>query len=197
MAEPIHHLDQEPCPFLPETEQPLRAVAMRKLGSDRGEAFYFRALECAQSLWLQALPAQSLLLINRALGSDLNGHEAVLKKFPLPYEAAAWVMQNRKADQFIGNPRRHYQHLATRMVPPRKEPRIWRAWGCWYLACCIFPDYPADEVQLKNEVVKEPTREEIVAHLENFGTDGEARLWRRIAEEVYSSSSSSLDRSSL
>jgi len=188
-----HQSYQKLCPFLPKVVAPLRAVEMKRLGSDRGPGFYFRALECAQSLWLQALPAQSLLLINRALGSDLNGDEEVLEDFPIPYEAAAWVMQNRKKDQFIGNPRRHYQHLATRMVEPRKELRTWRAWGCWYLACSVFSDYPADEVQLQNESVTEPTREETFSRLEKLGIKGEANLWNRVAN-IYSSNSSSSDR---
>ncbi len=190
---PVHNPKQEPCPHLPRRDVPLRAAEMKKLGSSRGPEFYFRALECAQSLWLQALPAQSLLLINRALGADLKGSEPVLVDFPLPYEAAAWVMSQRKEDQFIGNPRRHYQHLATRMVAPRKEIRTWRAWGCWYFACAIFPDYPADEVQLQNEAVTEPTREAIFSQLQELGLKGEADLWSRVAD-LHSSSSSKSDR---
>ena len=94
---------------------------MKEFGAERGVDFYERALECAQSLWLQGLPAQALLLINRALGADLRAGEPVLERWRLPYEAAAWVMLHRDEGQFIGNPRRHYQHLATRMVESNRE----------------------------------------------------------------------------
>ncbi len=183
------HLDLPTCPFLPLVDEPLRAVEMRKLGKDRGPDFYVRALEVAQSLWLQGLPAQSMLLINRAFGSDLNGGEAVLKEWPIPYEAMAWVMANREEDYFIGNPRRHFQHLATRMVEPRRQQRSWRAWGCWYLACSIFPDYPADEKQIREEGVREPEEREIFAALSEHGLPGESQLWQKVAID-YSSSSS-------
>jgi len=190
---PVHKIYQNPCPYLPEINSPLRAAEMKKLGADRGSVFYLRALECAQSLWLQALPAQSLLLLNRALGSDLAGDETALADFPLPYEAVAWVMENRQRDQFIGNPRRHYQHLATRMVEPRKVLRCWRAWACWYLARAVFPDYPADEVQLRDELVTEPSREAISLHLDRVGLQGETELWNAVVD-AYSSSSSNADR---
>ncbi len=165
------------CPYLPLPEEVMTAAAM---GAVRGESpplFYETALMCAHSLWLQGYPAQSLLLINRALGADLQGDESILRKWPLPYAAALWVMSHRQADQFIGNPRRHYQHLATRMVEPRKSQRAWRAWACWYLARLVFPDYPADEEQIRDEGVVEPRREEIVDGLDAEGIPGEVELW--------------------
>ncbi|MCB1079600.1 MAG: hypothetical protein KDM64_17415, partial [Verrucomicrobiae bacterium] len=94
-----------------------------------------------------------------------------------PYRAAVWVMREREADQFIGNPRRHYQHLATRMVEPRKDQRAWRAWACWHLACRIFPDYPADEKQIAEEGIVEPSREAIIEGLRTHGLPGEVSLW--------------------
>ncbi len=185
MAEYLHLDSQPACPFLPTAEHPLRATEMRKFGKERGPEFYLGALQVAQSLWLQALPAQALLQINRAFGSDLSDEDRELKEFELPYRAVAWVMAHRTEDQFIGNPRRHFQHLATRMVEPRKNQRRWRAWACWYLACEIFPDYPADEVQLVEEKVKEPTREEIIAQLTRYGLSNEARVWERAATHPF------------
>lgn len=175
MAEHLPHLN--PCPFLPEAGQPMRAAEMKSLGKNRGADFYLLALTCAQSLWLQGLPAQSILLMNRAFSADLSGGESVLQEFPLPYGAMHWVMSHRLEDQFVGNPRRHFQHLATRMVEPRKTIRSWRAWGCWAYACAVFPDYPADEIQLEKEGIAEPGRETIYRALEKFGHEGEARLW--------------------
>ena len=171
------------CPFLPLPEQALDSSHTRRLGRDRGEAFYLAALEYSHSLWLQGYPARSLLLINRALGADLSGHETALDTWPLPYKAAAWVMTHRSEDQFVGNPRRHYQHLATRMVEPRKQQRSWRAWACWFMACRIFPDYPADEKQISDEGVIEPNKSTILGELNRYGIPGEAELWLQAAEQ--------------
>jgi hypothetical protein len=167
----------EPCPFLPVSDRPLTAASIHEASGERGERFYRLALECAQALWLRGVPAQSLLLINRALGADLRGDERVLAEWPLPYRAAVWVMRSRRTDQFIGNPRRHYQHLATRMVEPRKDVRRWRAWACWHLARLVFPDDPADEKQIREEGIIEPQVEEITANLLQLGLPGEAELW--------------------
>jgi len=167
------------CPHLPSPARPLTAASINVLGADRGPAFYFLALECAQALWLAGLPAQALLLINRSLSADLRGGEPVLSEWPPPYAAAAWIMRHRGEDQFVGNPRRHYQHLATRMVEPRRELRTWRAWACWAMACSLFPELPADEKQLAEEAVVEPTDGEIGGHLERLGLPGEVLVWQR------------------
>lgn len=175
-----HLPDLDSCPYLPPVENVLPASTMRSFGKqERGGDFYLAALRCAQSLWRQGFPAQSLLLINRALGADLEGSEPVLEDWPLPYGAAVWVMQQRTTAQFIGNPRRHYQHLATRMVPPRKVQRSWRAWGCWYFSCRLFPEYPADEKQIAEEGVIEPQRSAIIEGLKRHGIPGEVPTWER------------------
>jgi hypothetical protein len=168
----------EPCPFLPVSERPLTAASIHEVHGDRGEGFYRLSLECAQALWLRGLPAQALLMINRAMAADLRGAEPVLEEWPPPYRAAAWIMRARLPDQFMGNPRRHYQHLATRMVEPRRELRQWRAWACWHLARLVFPDDPADERQLRQEGIIEPGVDEISASLFRLGLPGEADHWR-------------------
>ncbi len=174
-----------PCPYLPRADRPLTHEVMLPFRRDRGTAFYEAALRYAGSLWLQGLPARSLLLINRALGADLRGGETVLDRWPLPYRAVRWILENRPDDEahFIGNPRRHYQHLATRMVPPRETQRRWRAWACWYLARHLLPAdrFPADDVQLANEAVVEPGREVIVRALDQHGISGERALWESVA----------------
>lgn len=165
------------CPFLPSPDRVVSAFEIRALGKDRGPTFYFLALEYAQTLWRSGLPAQSLLLINRALGADLRTGAPVLAEWPLPYAAAAWVMRERAEEQFIGNPRRHYQHLATRMVEPRRELRTWRAWACWHLSRLVYPSYPADEKQLAEEGVAEPTLSQIEDRLSALGIEGEVTLF--------------------
>jgi hypothetical protein len=91
-------------------------------------------------------------------------------------------MRHFREDQFVGNPRRHYQHLATRMVEPRKEQRLWRAWACWHLACRVgHPEWVADEKQIREEGVREPGREEIEAGLRRVGIAGEVEDWIEVA----------------
>lgn len=150
---------------------------MKRFGKQRGEAFYLGALACAQSLWMQGLPAQALLQMNRAFSADLNGDEAGLKEWELPYRAMRWVMGECPRDQFIGNPRRHFQHLATRMVEPRRDLRSWRAWACWWHAVEVFPECPADEKQLREEGVSEPDENQISQNLKNYGNVEESNLW--------------------
>lgn len=174
-----------PCPHLPIPDKALTHHVMASFRRERGEAFYETALQYAASLWLQGLPARSLLLINRALGADLQGNELVLKRWPLPYAAVRWVLENRPDEaHFLGNPRRHYQHLATRMVPPRKDQRMWRAWACWYLAAQVLPEeqFPPDAVQLHAEGVVEPSRETIAAGLETHGIAHESELWQAVVD---------------
>ena len=173
------HLDERRvCPYLPAVKPTLRAASMKQCGKDRGESFYLLALECAQSLWLQGLPAQSMLLLNRAFSADLKGHEPVLGEWPLPYAAMVWVMKHHRKGDFIGNPRRHFQHLATRMVEPRKEVRSWRAWACWWYACQVFAEMPADELQIETEGILEPSEKDIVSGLGKWGIEGEVAAWQ-------------------
>jgi len=166
------------CPWLPLPTRPLTAASLTAAGGERGAALYLLALECAHALWLNGLPAQSLLLLNRAWSADLRGDEPVLARWPVPYAAAAWVMRHRDPSSFIGNPRRHYQHLATRMVEPRREQRRWRAWACWALARAIEPEWPADEKQLAGECLHEPDEETIAAALRDSGWPGEVVVWQ-------------------
>lgn len=166
------------CPFLPPGDTAFSAVTMRTVGHDRGEAFYHLALRCAQSLWQRGLPAQAILQLNRAFSSDLAGHESVLREWPPPYRAMRWIMEQRDEAHFIGNPRRHFQHLATRMVEPRRELRAWRAWACWVIAGEVFPDFPGDRVQWEKEGIVEPTTSEILDRLAEGGLPRESERFR-------------------
>ena len=177
MREVFHREHIPPCPFLPEAPVPQTAAAMKEFGSDRGPEFYLGALTCAQSLWLQGLPAQAILQLNRAFSADIGADAPVLEDWPLPYTAMVWILRNAEDDQFIGNPRRHFQHLATRMSGPRGERRIARAWACWHLARLILLHLPADDEQIAQEGIREPQPSEIEAALRAQGIAGEAELW--------------------
>lgn len=168
-----------PCPHLPDASASLSAVSMRSVGADRGEAFYRLALACAQSLWRKGLPAQAILLLNRAFSADLHGDEAAMREWPPPYAALRWILENRQETHFVGNPRRHFQHLATRMSGPRHEARVWRAWACWRIAREANPEDPADERQIAEERIVEPDDAAIHRGLEAAGWPGESAVWKK------------------
>jgi hypothetical protein len=170
-----------PCPLLPEIDRPLRAADSRALGDQRGEPFYRLCLAYAQTKWIAGLPAQTLLQLNRAMSADLDGSEAILADYPIPYAQMAWVLRARpdRRGQFLGNPRRHWQHYATRMSGDRAELRSWRAWACHAIAVSILPedDFPDDTEQIAAEGLVIPGLEEIGAQLDRLGLPGEKALW--------------------
>ena len=137
-----------PCPHLPPIDRAWPAAALSgldPLGEGAGE-FYLTALRCAQSRWLDGLPAQSLLMLNRAFSCGLEDDDPLLDDYPWPYEALAWILQNAGTGDFLGNPRRHFQHLATRMNGgPLRDLRVARAWACWAITGKIRPEFPGDE----------------------------------------------------
>ena len=170
-----------PCPLLPPIAQPRTAADLNVFSkSDRGPAFYLACLEYAQSLWQKGLPAQAILQCNRALSVPLDADEPVLREWPLPYQALAWILVHRPAGQFIGNPRRHWQHLATRMVEPHKALRTWRAWACWYLSTILLPEteFPADLKQIREEGVVEPTFDTIFQELGRHSHPDDLAAWQ-------------------
>lgn len=174
-----------PCPFLPRAGPAVSAVSIRAAGAGRGETFYRLALTCAQALWRKGLPAQSILLLNRAFSAALDGDEAVLREWPPPYGALRWILENRREEHFLGNPRRHFQHLATRMSGPRSEVRAWRAWACWSVSRLVRPEDAADERQFVAEGVAEPDRDTVRERLRTLGWRGEAAAWEEaLAREV-------------
>lgn len=156
-----------PHPFLPAIDRPHEAAEVNAFGKERSAAFYELCHRYAQTLWQQGFPAKCILALNRALSCALPPEEPVLARLPWPYQALAWLMIHRPEGPFMGNPRRHWQHLASRMVEPHKELRAWRAWACWYLAREILPEaeFPPDLRQIREEGLREPTRAEIEAQL--------------------------------
>jgi hypothetical protein len=170
------------CPHFPADSANASAASIAALGSNRGPAFYEASLQYGQVLWLRGLPGQALLQANRAMGADVSAHDEGLTRWPMPYAAVRWLLENFQPGDFIGNPRRHYQHLATRMLEPRKLQRSWRAWACWWISRIVLPEMPADEEQLEREGVEEPTPEQIYHGLTAGGLAGEADLWLSVVE---------------
>lgn len=146
-----HHIpDREPCPFLPPAEMVVRPSEISETRRRGGKDAYTAALSCAQSLWLQGLPAQALLQLNHAMSHQLSDADL---PWPIPYQALVWILTRRHEQGFLGNPVRHFQHLATRMSGPNKELRITRAWVCFHLAESVLPtdEFPRDDRQIKKE----------------------------------------------
>ena len=141
-----------PCPYLPEYD----GKTAKRHGLERGAGFYLDALRFAQGHWLEGQPAQALLQLNKALSADLLRDEAILIEWPWPYAALKWILE-KSADGnqgFLGNPVRHFQHLATRMSGPRKEVRIARAWKCFHISRRVLEgkgDFPLDGRQIARE----------------------------------------------
>ncbi len=178
----------QPCPHLPDigsSRFPASALGAFREGP-RGGDFYELALRCAQSRWLEGLPAQALLMLNRAMGARLDAaidHD-LLMRHPLPYRAVGWILRHGGAGGFLGNPRRHFQHLATRMSGHDPERRTARAWACWELARRVNPDWPPDLDQLESESLTEPCLEQIEHDLSTHGLRGEVGEWRLALSEV-------------
>ncbi len=175
-----------PCPLLPTVHEPLTAADIAALGKDRGPEFYMTSLRFAQSLWQSGLPGQAILQINRALACVFDSSDPVLIAHPLPYRSLCWILQNCPEFQFMGNPRRHWQHLATRMVEPHKELRTWRAWACWYLAKSILPpdQHPADLKQIRAEGIVEPTFQTIAQNLRDLSSMNDEWAWKSALEAL-------------
>ena len=165
------------CPHLPAARPGLDWRTLHAFrDSDRGPEFYLACLEYGQALWQRGLAARAMLCLDRALGADLQGTEAALQDWPLPYAAMRWVVEQVPPGVFVGNPRVHFQHYADRMNEPRREQRRWRAWACWALVRVARPEFPADP---RHEVT-EPTHNEIAAALDTHGHVGEKMLWQAV-----------------
>src|SRR3954466_5553749 len=93
-----------PCPLLPAAPAEMDARALSAHGDERDAGFYLTALTYAQYLWQQGLAARAILKLDRALLSDVRGHEEELRQWPLPYAAMAWLLVHTPPDVFIGNP---------------------------------------------------------------------------------------------
>gem|GEM_PF-487861 len=144
-----------PCPWLPQVAELHDFTITRRHGGARGAAFYQDALRYAQSQWLAGKPAQAVLQLDKAWMADLSDGAPVLLVHPPPYQALAWILRQSAAGHcgYLGNPVRHFQHLASRMSGPRAEIREWRAWLCLHLAERILPraGFPRDGRQIARE----------------------------------------------
>ena len=145
-------------PHLPEAPPDFGPGHTRRHRATGGMAFHEACLQLSQSLWLQGKQAQAILQLNKA---------SMIPDQAAPYPALVWYLGNRKGDLFIGNPVRHFQHLASRMSGEHSELRSWRAWTCLHLAEFLLPpeDFPRDHKQINQENLEIPRFEEVVKKL--------------------------------
>lgn len=174
-----------PCPHLPAVGGRLGPAVTRRHGPQRGAGYYLDALRYAQSLWMDGKPAQALLQLNKAwlaeLGGGAAGDDAVPEECPPPYRALAWLLDAGRTGQqgFLGNPVRHFQHLASRMSGPQAVARSWRAWTCFHLAGRVLGgggEFPRDGEQLAREGLWIPSQERALHALDRHGWPGEAAV---------------------
>ena len=154
----------------------------RRHGGGKGPEFYGDALRYAQSLWLEGKPAQAILQMNKAWMA-----EAPDGVWPPPYRALAWVMERGRGGEagFMGNPVRHFQHLASRMSGPRAEVRAVRGWVCFHLAERVCgPGFARDGRQAAREGLWIPGWRWALAELRKKGWPGEGREAERAMEEI-------------
>ena len=167
------------CPYLPVQRAMMDWRVYQSHGEERGEGFYRAALEYGNFLWGKQLPARAILCLDRAFGADLRAEAPVLREWPLPYAAMAWLLANLPEGVFCGNPRAHFQHFADRMNEPRRLQRQWRAWACWAITRRVRPELTGDP----KHVVVEPTENEIGAKLRGHGLTGETEVWQAVLAE--------------
>ncbi len=172
------------CPWLPKVLEPHDFTITRRHGSARGAAFYQDALRYAQSQWISGKPAQALLQLDKAWMADLTNGDPVLRQDPPPYQALAWIMRQAAGGNhgYLGNPVRHFQHLASRMSGPRAEVRSWRAWLCLHLAERVLPPagFPRDGRQLAREGLWVPGFGRTLVAVAATGWPGEAAAAARV-----------------
>ena len=169
-----------PCPCLPVISEIHDFSLTRRHAGDKGPRFYEDALRYAQSQWISGKPAQAILQLDKAWMADLRPDDPVLLEFPPPYEALVWILgQSVGGDRgYLGNPVRHFQHLASRMSGPRAEIRSWRAWYCLHLAERILPASlrPRDGVQIAREGLEIPGFHQSLHQISLYGWHQEASI---------------------
>lgn len=168
-----------PCPWLPEVEEIHDHSVTRRHGAVRGAEFYLDALRYAQSQWISGKPAQAVLQLDKAWMADLPPGHPVLERHPAPYRALVWILVRAASGDcgYLGNPVRHFQHLASRMSGPRAEIRAWRAWLCFHLAERVLPSagFPRDGRQMVREGMWIPGPGSVLSAMSGLGWTGEAR----------------------
>jgi hypothetical protein len=183
---PVFH--NPPCPWLPEVDVIHDFTVTRKHGDARGAEFYQDALRFSQSQWLAGKPAQAILQLDKAWMADLTDSPESHEAYGSPYLALAWILRHAAAGNcgYLGNPVRHFQHLASRMSGPRADIRAWRAWLCMHLAERVLPraGFPRDGRQIAREGLWIPSAGRALEAVAALGWPGEWLAARHAMVEI-------------
>lgn len=167
------HFTNPPCPHLPQIDAPLPITHTRKHRQACGTDYFLACLELAHSLWRCSSPAQAILQLDKSFMAETqHSHSDV-------YKAIIWIIQNAPAKQFLGNPVRHFQHLASRMNmhQPNAELRIWRAWACLHITEKFSTiSHPRDQEQIRKEGLTIPTVEQVLENITSLADPEEIQL---------------------
>lgn len=169
-----------PCPFLPEMDPLMTWRNLNELRNGPVAELYVALLRYAQKLWQVDTTARSLLALDRAIFIRLSDDCPVLADWPTPYAALKWMLQRHDGSTFIGNPRRHYQHLATRVSGDDVNRKRWAAWACRYITRQTLPDLVADTRQN----IREPDFDDIGNGLATYGIRGELDWWLAVSGQA-------------
>lgn len=170
-------IDNRPCPHLPSAPANLRASWPRRClasqpDSNPVKTAYLAHLETAQSLWLQQLPGQAILQLNKVFALPTCFGDPLR-----PYQALIWILKYPPPKGFIGNPVRHFQHLAARIrIKARNDlARRYRAWICFHLAeQALDPcNFPRDDVHLQKDKLLIPAPSSLLDQLAPLAWPGE------------------------
>jgi len=170
------------CPYLPHAEAQMSHRCLTELKDAPRDIFYYAALKYGHYLWNNGHSGRALLAITRALYTDLDASDPILKEWPLPYAAIHWITQTHGAQDFPGNPRISFQHQATRIRGERAALRQARAWAAWKMICLAQPDLPGDATQC----ITEPDTAQIAIALQVNGHKNESEQWLKLASKVSS-----------
>lgn len=173
----------QPCPLLPKVNQSLPITHTRKFRPACDSSYFLACLHLAQSLWRSGSPAQAILQLDKSMMAS-----STEEPLDYPYAAILWIINNAPSDQFLGNPVRHFQHLASRMnhSQPNAQTRVWRAWTCLHLTEQLIPEatniYPRDNSQIEKESLIIPTMKDTLLQLQKHGSNQETTLIRTLLE---------------
>lgn len=159
----------------------LKITHTRAHRSQCADEYYLACLELAQSLYLCGRPAQAILQLDKAMMAILAANSELTQQYPIPYSAMRWIMEHSADSGFLGNPVRHFQHLASRMNrnQPQPELRIARAWCCLHLAEAVLSSeqFPRDIRQIDTESLCIPTVDQAITALKRTSPHDDEVNW--------------------
>lgn len=152
---------------------------LRQLRQAPAAELYLALLRYAQKLWQLDSTARALLALDRAAFIRIADDCPLLAQWPTPYAALQWMLEHHDGSSFLGNPRHHYQHLASRVQGHDSHRKRWTAWACWYISRQTLGDLAAD----CRQNIREPDATTIASGLSVHGIKGELDTWLAVTRQ--------------